>query len=198
MRDSDQVGVLLPEDGRGLLQPVVRDLDEEVVDLVRPDVVHQVMRPAIVAIEGAEVAAHKVPLLVRVPRHILVVVMQECCDDEPGCEDEEGHGVMCHEICKAKGTQVGDQCKGHKGHPAGDTDDARSHVPGEHGVPGVEVVGAAGLVPIADKKVHEPAHAETQEGHPGKADPRRPCLLPDGVEYLVLVDVACVLVMMVM
>ena len=73
MRDSDQVGVLLPEDGRGLLQPVVRDLDEEVVDLVCADVVHEVVRPAIVSVHRAEVAADKVPLLVNIPGHILIL-----------------------------------------------------------------------------------------------------------------------------
>ena len=97
-RCAHQVGILLSEDRRRLLQPVVRDPDEEVVDLVRPNIVHQVMRPAIVAIEGAEGAAHKVPFLVRVPWHVLIVVVEECCDDEPGGKDEEGRCVMRHEF----------------------------------------------------------------------------------------------------
>ena len=40
VRDTNQMGILFPEHGRRLLQSVMRDLDEEVVDLMSPDVVH--------------------------------------------------------------------------------------------------------------------------------------------------------------
>ena len=48
--DPHQMGVVLAEGGRGLLQMVVRDLDEQMVDLVRPDVVRQMMRPAVIPV----------------------------------------------------------------------------------------------------------------------------------------------------
>ncbi len=43
--------------GRGL-EVVVRDLDEEVVDLVRADVVGQVVRPAVVAIHARQLTCN--------------------------------------------------------------------------------------------------------------------------------------------
>ena len=63
--------------------PVMRNLDKEVVDLVCADVVHEVVRPAIVAVHRAEVAADKVPLLIDVPWYVLVLVVQKCRYDEP-------------------------------------------------------------------------------------------------------------------
>ena len=78
VRDTDRMGILFPEHGRRLLQSVVRDLDEEVVDLMRANVVHEVVSPAIVAVHRAEVAADKVPLLVDVPGHVLVLVAELC------------------------------------------------------------------------------------------------------------------------
>ena len=72
----------------------MRDLDEEVVDLVCADVVHEVVRPAVVSVHRAEVAADKVPLLIDVPRYILVLVVQKCRDDEPRGEEEDGEEVV--------------------------------------------------------------------------------------------------------
>ncbi len=69
----DQVRVLGPEGGRGLLQVVVGDAGEQVVDLVGADVVHQTVRPPVVAVHRAQVAADKVPGGVAVPRHTIVL-----------------------------------------------------------------------------------------------------------------------------
>ena len=74
--------------------PVMGNLDEEVVDLMRANVVHEVVSPAIVAVHRAEVAADKVPLLVDVPGHVLVLVVQERRDDQPRGEGEDGQEVV--------------------------------------------------------------------------------------------------------
>jgi hypothetical protein len=43
------------------------------IDLMGADVVDESVGPAVVAIDGAQVAADKVPLLVGVPRNVLIL-----------------------------------------------------------------------------------------------------------------------------
>ena len=62
-----------PEHGRGFLEVVVWDLDEQVVDLVGADVVDQVVGPAVVAIHRAQVSTNEIPFVVGVPGHVLIL-----------------------------------------------------------------------------------------------------------------------------
>ena len=172
------------------------DLDEEVVDLVRADVVHEVVRPSVVAVHGAEVAADKVPLLVDVPRHVLVLVVQERRDDQPRGEGEDGQEVVQGQVGRPEGEGVGDEGEGDEGGPAGDAHRARRRAPREERVEGVEVAGAPRPVPVADHEVEEPAAAESEEGRKSALLVR--LLHPHRVKNLVLVYVSGVLVMVVM
>ena len=96
----------------------MRDLDEEVVDLVGTDIVHKVVCPAIVSVHRAEVAADKVPLLIDIPRYILVLVVQKCRDDEPRGEEEDREEVVQGQAGWSEGEGVGDEGKGDNGSPA--------------------------------------------------------------------------------
>ena len=176
--------------------PVMGNLDEEVVDLMRADVVHEIVSPAVVAVHGAEVAADKVPLLVNVPRHILVLVVQERRDDQPRGEGEDGQEVVEGQVGQPEGESVGDEGEGDEGGPAGDAHHARSRASSKERVEGVEVEDLARLVPVAGHEVSEPSTTEPEEGCKSALLVR--LLHPDRVKNLILVYVSSVLVMMVM
>ena len=176
--------------------PVMGNLDEEVVDLMRADVVHEVVSPAVVAVHGAEVAADKVPLLVNVPRHILVLVVQERRDDQPRGEGEDGQDVVEGQVGKPIRNGVGDEDEGEEGGQAGEARAACGRAPREERVEWVEVIGCPRLVPVAGHEVSEPSTTEPEEGCKSALLVR--LLHPDRVKNLILVYVSSVLVMMVM
>ena len=84
----------LAETPRRLLKVVVRNACEQVVDLVRADVVDDVVHDAVMPVDARQLAAHEVPLVVRVPRHVHLVVVQERDDDAVRREDELRHEVV--------------------------------------------------------------------------------------------------------
>ena len=69
----DQIGVVLPEGGRGLLQVVVGYLGEQVVDLMRSNVMHQSVSPSIMPVNRAKLTSNKVPLVIRIPWYTLLL-----------------------------------------------------------------------------------------------------------------------------
>ena len=131
LRLAHQLRVLLPEDRRRLLQPVVGNLDKEVMDLVGANVVHQVMSPAVVAVNRAELTSDKVPLVIRVPGHVLVLVVQKRGHHEPRGKDEDGGEVVDGEAGEAERAGVGDEPEKDPGRASCKGDDAVKGTPGE-------------------------------------------------------------------
>ena len=174
-----------PEVTRRLLQVVVRDLAEQVVDLVRADVVRQLVRPAVVAVDGRQLAADVRPGAVAVPQHAGVHVVQEGDDDEPRGEHHERRDVVARQGRDAVDAGVG----GEHAEPGADGADrhrAAEHVAGEHRLERVEVAHAARHE--AGQQVEEPAEAEA-EARVDVVEVSRLVALADRVEDLVLVDV---------
>ena len=187
---ANELRVCGPEVSCRLLQVVVRDLAEQVVDLVGANVVRQFVRPAVVAVDGRQLAAHVRPLVVAVPQHARVHVMQEGDDDEPRAEHEQRRHVVTGE----RGEAVGACVRSEHGEPAShgaDGQRAAENVAGEHRLERIEVAHAARHV--AREQVHEPTDAES-EGRVDDFEVSRQVALADRVENLVAVDVGRVAV----
>ncbi|CAM6054784.1 unnamed protein product [Sphagnum tenellum] len=177
--------MMLPfsEDHRRLLHVVVRDLAEEVVDLVRADVVQGLVGDAVVPVNRAQLALDEAPLA-------------EGDEHQPGREDKHGDQIVRRQVDEPERRRVRNQREhGPRGHAAQGYGAADS-VPDEHGVERVEVVGAPGRVAL--DHVGEPADAEPEQRDDGLVHLLLDGLaFPDGVEDLVLVDVGRVLVVLV-
>ena len=178
------------EVSRRLLQMVVRDLAEQVVDLVRADVVRQFVSPAVVAIDRRELASDVRPRGVAVPQHTRVHVMEECDDDEPRGEHNQGRHIVTGEGSEAICVRV---C-GEHAEPAADCADrhrAAEDVTGEHRLKWVEVAHAARHE--TRQQIEEPAEAES-EAWVDVVEVPGLVALADWVEDLVFVDIGRVAV----
>ena len=148
-------------------------------------VVDEVVAPAVVAVDRAELATNKVPHGVVVPRNLLVRVVQEGGQHQVGGKHKLGHDVVHQQADQPyRQTEV---------HEAGDPDDhqtdghgAGQHVAREERVHGVEVVDAARRV--ARDEVDVPGGAQAEQGQEEGLAAAVP--LTDGIEDLVLVHVA--------
>jgi len=95
---------------------IVRDQRKHVVHLVRADTVNDIVNDAVVPVHGRQLAAHKVPLGVGVPRQVHLGVMQECDNDEVAGEDEVRYDVVDDERRQATHSvelieHIGHQCE---------------------------------------------------------------------------------------
>ena len=179
-----------PEVTRRLLQMIVRDLAEQVVNLVRADVVRQLVCPAVVAVNGRQLTADVRPGAVAVPQHAGVHVVEERDDDEPRGEHHERRDVVAGEGGDAVDAGVGSKHTD-PGADGADRQRAAEHVAGEHRLERVEVAHAARHE--AGEQIEEPADAEA-ETRIDVVEVSRLVALADRVEDLVAVDVGRVAV----
>ena len=172
-----------------LLQPIVRHLREHVVHLVRADVMDHAVYDAVVAVDAAQLAAHKVPVVVGEPRHGHLGVMEERDDDAVGRKDKERHEVVAEEGEDSVGLDVGVEEARHRRN-ADERTDAAERVPVEKGARQREVTHVARRVPL--EEIPEPPDSQSEPGQGLAADAG--CRLANGVEDLVLLKVVGVLV----
>jgi len=92
--DAHEIGECRPEVLRRLLEMVVRNLGEHVVHLVRPDAVDHLVDEPVVAVDGRQLPADEVPVVVGVPRDVDLAVVQERDDDDVAAEQEERDDVV--------------------------------------------------------------------------------------------------------
>lgn len=184
----DQRGECFAEVDGGLLQVVVGDFGEKVVDLVGADIVYNTVTPAIHSVHRGQLTSHVAPDVVPIPGDALVAVVQERDDDDVGGEDAGGHGVVVQDRAQAEGlaAPVEDHAPGREAHQG---QGALEEVASEHWEPKVKVRHPSG--PVAVQQVHKPTDAEPEAR---KKEPHVILALPHGVEHLVFVHVAGVLV----
>ena len=89
-----------------LLEVVVRYASKHVVHLMGADGVDDVVDNSVVAIDGGQLAAHEVPLFVRVPGRVDLDVVKERDYDDVAAEYEQRHAVVDDERRQTVGDAV--------------------------------------------------------------------------------------------
>ena len=73
------------------------------MNLMSADIMQKSVQKAVIAIDGAQLAADKVPLVVGIPGRFVVVMMQESDEDNPAAKSDDGHQIMHKEPRESEG-----------------------------------------------------------------------------------------------
>jgi len=188
--DAHMFGEASAEGFGGLEQLVVGDDGEEVMDLVRANVVDDVVERPVRAVNGGQVSTDIVPLAVSIPGNIVVIVVEEGSDDQPRSKHKERHHVVRKHIDARNGDGIVGKERSH-GAPGGKREEHTDTVATEEGLLCAKVVD--GARPVTTDEVVEPAHAERKVSVLGEVHAAA-SVIADRVENLILVDVTGVLV----